>query len=99
MVNKSLKRNKKSNNKSKFNKRSKSQRNKLRRTRKQRGGDTGRYVLPPAYFGQGSKGYTNCFQPLDGAVSQGIIHPNGLFAGPNLSPTQNGGNCGCRKRR
>lgn len=93
MVNKSLKRYKK------LSKRSKSQRKKVYRTRKQRGGDTGRYVLPPAYFGQGSKGYVDCFKPLNGAVSQGIIHPNGLFAGPNLSPTQNGGSCGCRKRR
>jgi hypothetical protein len=72
-------------------------RNKSRRN-KQRGGDDGRYVLPMAYFGQGNKGYCDNFKPLDGAVSQGIIHKNGKFAGPNLSP-QLGGGCGCRKRR
>lgn len=95
MVKKTLKRNhhKKSSKSHKSHKR-----NKSRRNHKQRGGDDGRYVLPMAYFGQGNKGYTDKFTPLDGAVSQGIIHKNGKFAGPNLSPQQGGG-CGCRKRR
>lgn len=68
----------------------------------QRGGDTGRYVLPPAYFGKGTSGYypdgstelkTHGAQH---AVSHGVISSDGKWAGPNLFPMM-GGDCGCKK--
>jgi hypothetical protein len=70
----------------------------------QRGGDDGRYVLPPAYFGKGMNGYyadgssalNSCSKQH--AVSHGVISANGKMAGPNLYPMM-GGNCGCSGRR
>jgi hypothetical protein len=65
-----------------------------------RGGDDGRYVLPPSYFGRGACGYVE--NPSAGqklAVSQGIIHADGKFAGPNLYPGQVGAGCGCNGRK
>ena len=70
----------------------------------QKGGDTGRYVLPPAYFGKGIQGYyadgsselNSCGK--QNAVSQGVISANGKWAGPNLYPMM-GGSCGCNGRR
>ena len=70
----------------------------------QKGGDTGRYVLPPAYFGKGIQGYyadgsselNSCGK--QNAVSQGVISANGKWAGPNLYPMM-GGSCGCSGRR
>ena len=64
-----------------------------------RGGDTGRYVLPAEYFGNSSGAYVAEPAGLKGqmAVSQGVIHPGGLFAGPNLKPGMSGGGCGCRR--
>lgn len=61
---------------------------------KQRGGDDGRYVLPGAYFGNGTSGYSSAGGFACGskqlAVSDGVIHPDGKFAGPNLYPQQAG---------
>ena len=70
----------------------------------QKGGDVGRYVLPPAYFGNGTSGYyadgssalNSCGKQH--AVSQGVISANGKWAGPNLYPMM-GGDCGCSGRR
>jgi hypothetical protein len=70
----------------------------------QKGGDVGRYVLPPAYFGNGTSGYyadgsfalNSCGKQH--AVSQGVISANGKWAGPNLYPMM-GGACGCSGRR
>lgn len=66
---------------------------------KQTGGNNGRYVLPKAYFGAGTDGYTSSsgFDSKSGqiAISEGVIHPNGKFAGPNLYPQQ----AGSRKHR
>ena len=69
----------------------------------QRGGDDGRFVLPPAYFGKGMQGYyadgssalNSCSKQH--AVSQGVISANGKWAGPNLYPMM-GGNCGCKRQ-
>jgi len=66
----------------------------------QKGGDPGRYNLPPAYFGKGIQGYyadgsselNSCGK--QSAVSQGVISANGQWAGPNLYPMM-GGACGC----
>lgn len=66
----------------------------------QKGGDVGRYVLPPAYFGNGTSGYyadgssalNSCGK--QNAVSRGVISANGKMAGPNLYPMM-GGACGC----
>ena len=70
----------------------------------QKGGDTGRYNIAPSYFGDGTSGYhetgsTN-LSNKEGqmALSRGVIHPNGMWAGPNLKP-MNGGGCGCSGRR
>lgn len=70
----------------------------------QKGGDDGRYVLPPAYFGNGTRGYyadgaselNSCGKQR--AVSQGVISASGNMAGPNLYPMM-GGDCGCSGRR
>ena len=84
---------------------SKSYRNKGKTSKRlMRGGDDGRYVLPPAYFGKGTNGYyANGSPELQSkgnqhAVSQGTISGNGLFAGPNLYPML-GGNCACNSRK
>ena len=69
----------------------------------QRGGDAGRFVLPPEYFGKNSGAYyadgsdalNSCGQR---AVSQGVLHSSGLWAGPNLKPMM-GGSCGCSGRK
>ena len=65
----------------------------------QKGGDVGRYVLPPAYFGNGTSGYyadgssalNSCGKQH--AVSQGVISANGKLAGPNLYPMMGGSSC------
>jgi hypothetical protein len=70
----------------------------------QRGGDDGRYVLPPAYFGKGMQGYyadgsselNSCGK--QNAVSHGVISADGKWAGPNLYPMM-GGACGCSGRK
>lgn len=67
-----------------------------------RGGDVGRYVLPPSYFGNRPDGYYAEGSPelLSGgkqhAVSQGMVWENGEYAGPNLYPSMKmagGGEC------
>jgi len=63
-----------------------------------KGGDAGRFVMPPAYYGKGTEGYYGSGSPelnstgKQHAVSQGTISENGQFAGPNLFPMK-GGNC------
>ena len=68
-----------------------------------RGGDPGRVALPAAYFGgnmdrfpSGSSELASCSKQV--AVSQGVIHPDGRWAGPNLYPMMGGG-CGCSGRK
>jgi len=73
------------------------------RAKYQRGGDDGRFVLPPSYFGKGTSGYSeDAFGKTTNskqfAVSQGTIWQNGNMAGPNLYPML-GGDCGCKKRK
>ena len=68
------------------------------RSKVMRGGDDGRYVLPPSYFGGKPEGYVSKFENLSGAVSQGTVSANGKFAGPNLYPQLAGGGCGCGKK-
>ena len=68
------------------------------RSKVMRGGDDGRYVLPPSYFGGNQNGYVAKFSNLSGAVSQGTISENGKSAGPNLYPSiglVSGGGYGC----
>ena len=84
---------------------SKSYKNKSKTLKRlMRGGDDGRYVLPPAYFGKGTNGYyaDGSSELKSGgnqhAVSQGTIWGNGKFAGPNLYPML-GGNCACNARK
>ena len=106
-VNRNLK-SKKNSNKRNNKKQNKSNKRTLKRTNKNRkhnsrsklmkGGDTGRYVLPPAYFGGKQNGYVSDYTNLPGAVSQGAVTKNGQYAGPNLYPTlglASGGGCGC----
>ena len=72
------------------------------RSKVMRGGDDGRYVLPPAYFGGKQNGYVSKFENLAGAVSQGTVTANGQFAGPNLYPSMglaSGGGCGCSGKK
>jgi hypothetical protein len=71
--------------------------------RSMRGGDPGRVALPAAYFGgnmdryvDGSSELASCSKQM--AVSQGVIHPDGRWAGPNLYPMMGGG-CGCGGRK
>jgi hypothetical protein len=65
-----------------------------------RGGDAGRYVLPPSYFGNGTAGYSATPSSANQlAVSQGVIHEDGKWAGPNLYPSQVGAGCGCNSNR
>ena len=71
------------------------------RSKVMRGGDDGRYVLPPAYFGGNKNGYVANFSNLSGAVSQGMVSENGKSAGPNLYPSLGlaGGGCGCSGKK
>jgi hypothetical protein len=65
------------------------------------GGDPGRVALPPQYFGGNSNGYVESSSAgcsKQRAVSQGIIHADNRFAGPNLYPMR-GGDCGCNGRK
>jgi hypothetical protein len=63
---------------------------------RQRGGDPGRVALPPAYWGNGTRGYykegsselAGCAKQH--AVSQGVISKDGYWAGPNLYPLLGG---------
>ena len=68
-----------------------------------RGGDAGRFVLPPAYFGATPTGYFPEGSPelktSPHSVSQGVIWANGQYAGPNLYPSMTGGGCGCNGGR
>ena len=68
-----------------------------------RGGDAGRFVLPPAYFGDTPRGYfpegSPELKPSPHSVSQGVIWANGQYAGPNLYPSMTGGGCGCNGGR
>lgn len=83
-------------NKNKKNNKSKSKSH----SKNMRGGDVGRYVLPPSYFGNGTQGYSASPSSANQkAVSQGIIHENGKWAGPNLYPSQVGAGCGCNGNR
>jgi len=88
-------------------KRSRSKVNSRKLSKVMKGGDAGRYVLPPSYFNSDNKdGYYAEGSPelLSGgkqhAVSQGSVWENGEYAGPNLYPTikMNGGG-GCNSRR
>jgi hypothetical protein len=68
------------------------------RSKVMRGGDDGRYALPPSYFGGNQNGYVAKFSELPGAVSQGTVSSDGKHAGPNLYPSMgivSGGGCGC----
>ena len=74
-----------------------------KKNRTMRGGDPGRVALPAAYFGgnmdrftDGSSELASCSKQV--AVSQGVIHPDGRWAGPNLYPMMGGG-CGCSGRK
>ena len=71
------------------------------RSKVMRGGDDGRYVLPPSYFGGKQNGYVSKFENLAGAVSQGTVTSNGQYAGPNLYPSMGlvGGGCGCSGKK
>jgi len=74
------------------------------RSKVMRGGDDGRYVLPPSYFGSNKNGYVADYTNISGAVSQGTVGENGKSAGPNLYPSlglASGGGCGCggKKRK
>jgi hypothetical protein len=77
-------------------KNSKSKSHRRNSKRNQRGGDPGRIALPPAYWGQGTRGYlADGSQGLSScdrqhAVSQGVISPDGKWAGPNLYPMLGG---------
>jgi hypothetical protein len=71
--------------------------------RSMRGGDPGRVALPASYFGgkmdrftDGSSELASCSKQV--AVSQGVIHPDGRWAGPSLYPMMGGG-CGCSGRK
>ena len=70
-----------------------------------KGGDDGRFVLPPSYFGGKQNGYYAEGSPElsnstgEHAVSQGSIWGNGQYAGPNLYPKMSGGDCGCSGKR
>ena len=88
--------NKKSNRKS--NKRTNKNKKNNSRSKVMRGGDDGRYVLPPSYFGGKQNGYVSNYENLAGAVSQGTVSKDAKLAGPNLYPTMglaSGGGCGC----
>ena len=82
-----------------------SKRNKKRKfVKKMKGGDAGRYVMPPSYYGSGNAGYFAEgspeleTSPKQHAVSQGMVWEGGKFAGPNLYPTMTGAGCGCGRK-
>ena len=85
-------------------KKSKSKTNRRVSRKNMRGGDAGRYVMPPNYFGDVPTGYYAPGAPeLAGSanqvsVSQGTVWKGGQYAGPNLYPMQ-GGDCGCSSKR
>jgi hypothetical protein len=85
------------------NRKSKTIKKTLKRNKNMRGGNNGRYVLPPSYFGSGSKGYyqegSSELANNKHSVSQGTIWSNGEYAGPNLYPSMTGGGCGCNGSR
>ena len=62
----------------------------------QRGGDPGRVALPPAYYGNSTRGYfadgsselNSCSRQH--SVSHGVVSTNGKWAGPNLYPMLGG---------
>ena len=93
------------NNKSKNSSNKKSSKRTNKRSKVMHGGDDGRYVLPPSYFGSGKQGYyPDGSSELSNsgrqhAVSQGTIWKNGNYAGPNLYPAMAGGGCGCSGSR
>lgn len=70
-----------------------------------RGGDDGRYVMPPSYYGNGTAGYYAPGSPElassanQVSVSQGTVWQGGQYAGPNLYPMQGGFGCGCSSKR
>ena len=72
--------------------------------KKMTGGDAGRYVMPPSYYGSGNSGYFPegspelKTSPNQHAVSQGMVWEGGKFAGPNLYPTMTGAGCGCSRK-
>ena len=72
--------------------------------KKMKGGDAGRYVMPPSYYGSGNAGYFADGSPeletssKQHAVSQGMVWEGGKFAGPNLYPTMTGAGCGCGRK-
>jgi hypothetical protein len=71
------------------------------RSKVMRGGDDGRYALPPSYFGGNQNGYVANFTDLAGAKSQGTVSSDGKYAGPNLYPSMglvSGGGCGCGRK-
>lgn len=115
MVKKLLKKSSKSNvsrkNTNKTNKKSKRSSKRSSKTlskrkfvKKMKGGDAGRYVMPPSYYGSGNAGYFADGSPeletssKQHAVSQGMVWDNGKFAGPNLYPTMTGAGCGCSRK-
>ena len=97
VIRKSNKKGNKSANKKTLKRTNKNKKNNSR-SKVMRGGDDGRYALPPSYFGGNQNGYVANFSDLPGAVSQGTVTANGKYAGPNLYPSMgivNGGGCGC----
>lgn len=70
-----------------------------------RGGDDGRYVMPPSYYGNGTAGYYAPGSPElassgnQVSVSQGTVWQGGQYAGPNLYPMQGGFGCGCSSKK
>ena len=77
--------------------------NNKRRSRKQnirkltlKGGNNGRYAMPPSYYGNGNNGYhlsnSSALTPCSkqNAVSQGVLSASGALAGPNLFPMMGG---------
>ena len=77
----------------------------LSKSKVMKGGNAGRYVLPPAYFGNSTRGYfPNGASELSTtgnqhAVSQGVTWEGGKYAGPNLYPAMTGAGCGCSGKR
>ena len=69
-----------------------------------KGGDDGRFNLPPSYFGKGLNGYfpsgSSELQSVgkQNAVSRGTISADGMSTGGNFYPMK-GGKCGCNKNR
>ena len=86
------------------NKKTTKRNNKRNLLKKMKGGDAGRYVMPPSYYGSGNSGYFPEGSPeletssKQHSVSQGMVWDNGKFAGPNLYPTMNGAGCGCGRK-